>query len=332
MAPATSSPESRSCGRSSRPSQSQPHHRRPGWARNERAYHRYIENPPDRPRNQADVGYDNFTYDQAHLAKSMMPKDLLFPLPPPLHEPAKLYVLAYAAVHTAYERIEALDKESPGRGNPESSHKHLVSHRIREGPATLVGAEATPPSITLSTLTPALSNSFNADSKKLLMQMPPQLPVNMMGMESPPFTPVDSKVANTPVNELLHGNSASNVNFTDLANHVTTKLTRTNLTPSTSHESAEFTTKNEIAYQFYVNQFNAEINDIKSHAFKRVEGYDRMMTRQFFELVHDDELTPKQEAALQEFKSWWTSMKTKIAELKTRVMALEEKAVGSTDE
>jgi hypothetical protein len=148
----------------------------------------------------------------------------------------------------------------------------------------------------------------------------------MVGLESPPFTPIDSKVANTPVNEPLCG--PNGMEAADLA-RVNAELSKSTLT---IESTAGKPVKNEIAWQFYVKQYNAEVEDLKKHAYKRLEGYDRTITRQFFEHLHDDGLRMDQKAALQEFRFWWNDIKGKVGEIKERVMALEEKVVGAHSE
>lgn len=161
----------------------------------------------------------------------------------------------------------------------------------------------------------------------------PQLPVNMIGLESPPFTPVDSKVANTPVHDAQHSGT-NGMAAADLA-RVNAQLSRTALSASSSSpdsSSSSGAVKNEVAWLFYINQYNAEIADVKKHAYKRLEGYDRTITRQFFEHLHDGSLRMDQKAALQEFRFWWMHVKEKVAEIEVRVDALEEKTVGGLGE
>lgn len=311
----------------SRPSQSQPYGRCADWAKNERSYRRTIENPPIRPINREDYGEDNFAYDSTHLPDSGFPSDsdLLQRLPPKVAEQANPFIQAYAAVNTAFDRIEALGNEAPDRVDPKTTHTHLISRRVSDQTPTVVGAE-TPPSLStpeaqkLSMPVPYTP----ARIKKSLMQMVPQLPVNMMGLESPPFTPVDSKVANTPVNEPLLGPESME---TDLA-RVSAELSKNALTI----ESPGMPVKNEIAWRTYVNQYNAEIDDIKHTAFKRLEGYDRLITRELFEHLHDDSMSKSQRIALQDFRDWWLEALKEVSKLETKVMALEEKVVGTRTE
>ena len=309
-----------------RPSQSQQRSHWPSWAKSEGSYRRTIENPPNRPINREDYGEDNFAYYGPYVEKAGFSSDLHSRLPKTLAEQAKLFVLAYAAVHTALDRIKLLDKEAPDRIDPKTTHTHLIHRRISDQTPAVVGAETLPSSSSPDAQKLSIPTPFTpAGSRKALTLMIPQLPVNMMGLESPPFTPVDSKVANTPVNEPLAG--PKGMVETDLA-RVSAELSKTALTLS----SAGLSVKNESAWRTYVGQYNAEIDDVQNHAFKRLEGYIRFITKEFFERMHDEGLTREDKVALQEFRAWWLSMLKKVSVLETKVVELEEKALGTRTE
>ena len=309
----------------SRPSQSDPYSPHAFWAKSPQSYYKTIENPPHRPINRKDYGEDNFAYDEDHAPDFGFPPDLLKRLPPPVAEQANPFIEAFAAVNTALDRIEALGKEAPDRVDPKITHMHLIHRRVSDQAPTVVGAETPPSPSTPEAQKFSLPAPYTpAWSKKSLMQMIPQLPVNMMGLESPPFTPVDSKVATTPVNEPLLGPKGME---TDLA-RVSAELSKNALTI----ESPGMSVKNEIAWRTYVNQYNAEIDEIKHTAFKRVEGYSRLITKLFHEHLHDGKMSKSQKIALQEFRDWWLKALKKVSELETKVMALEEKAIGTRAE
>ena len=310
---------SRPSGRVNRPSQSQPAYRRPAWAKNERSYQRYIENPPIRNNNPVDYGHDNFSYYPPFLSESLLPHELMPRLPRLLRNEAKLFVLAFAAVYTALERIEAMGKEALNRGDPKTTHKHLLSHRASDNTPASGGAE-TPPSYNTATIQePVKPLPHNGSIRRPRVQMVPQLPINMFGMESPPFTPVDDTVANTPVNDGLSGIEPADF---DRINAMLSK---------TAHDtgSSAMPFKNEVAYQIYVDQYNAEIADIKCNAFMRLEGFNGTMTREFYDLSHDGGVAEDQKAALQEFKAWQADAKHKMAGIKAKVDALEEMKMES---
>lgn len=306
-----------------KPSLSQAIHSGPAQAKMERSSQHKIENSTLRQNDGKDHGYDNFSYYPPHLVESLMPGNLLPRLPSALKKEAKLFVLAYAAVYTAFERIEALEKDAPNRADPESSHKHLLGRRASDYSHATVGAETPPSFSTPSTCEPSTSSSYTSVTKKPRFAMPPQIPVNMMGLESPPFTPIDSKVANTPIN-----GGQKSMGAADLA-HVNAELSKS---AALTTESPAMHIKNEMAYQTYVNQYNVEVSDLKHHTYKRLEGYDRTMTRQFFEILEedddDDDLSISDRAALQEFRFWWNDIKLKIPTIKARVDGLEMKTMG----
>lgn len=309
-----------------RPSQSQPRSRWPPWAKSENSYHRTIEDPPIRPMNREDYGMDNFAYYGPYVEKAGLSSNLHSRLPTKLAEQAKLFVLAFAAIHTSLDRIDALDEEAHDRIDPKTTHSHLTHRRVSDLTPTVVVAE-TPPSLSASSAqTHSTSTPYTpAGSKKSLMPMIPQLPVNMMGLESPPFTPVDSKVANTPVNEPLLG--PKGMVETDLA-RVSAELSKTALTL----QSTGLQVKNESAWRTYVGMYNAEIDDVKNEAFKRLEAYQHFIMKEFYDRLHDDSMTKTDKVALQEFRGWWLPMQKMVSELRTKVMALEEKVMGTRTE
>lgn len=299
---------------------SQPTYRTPGRAKTNESHHQHIEDSTIRQNKRQDHGYDNFAYYPPHLVEALMPGDLLPRLPPLLKKEAKLFVLAYAAVYTAFERIDALEKDAPNRADPESSHKHLLSRRASDYSPTTVGAETPPIFSTPSIYERITSSSYTPAMRRPQFTMPPQIPVNMMGLESPPFTPVDSKVANTPIND-----GQKSMGAADLA-HVNAELSKS---AAFTTESPAMHIRNEIAYQTYVNQYNVEIADLKHHTYNRLEGYERTMARQFFEIIDDeDDLSIRDRAALQEFQFWWNEIKLKMPAIKARVDGLELKTMG----
>lgn len=318
MASATPRSISRSNGKPNRPSQSQPTHRRPEWAKNERSYHRYIEDLPNREYTREDYGYDNFSYHAPYLDKLMLPPNLIPRLPVFLGKEVKLFVLAFAAVYTAFERIEALDKDDTNRIDPRTTHKHMLGRRESNYSPTVPGAETPPSYSTPTTQEMTMPFPHASSMKKSQIHTIPHVAVNMVGLESPPFTPLDSQVSNTPINGGMRG-----IEPADLA-RLNAKLSNTALDTDLPSMSVH----NEIAYQVYVNQYNAEIADMKCHAFKRLEGFNRTIAVQFYEHSHDTSLTMDQKAALQQFKPWWTEAKKKMTELKVRVDALQEKKFG----
>jgi hypothetical protein len=266
-----------------------------------------------------DYGHDNFSYYPPFLSESLLPYELIPRLPTFLRTETKLFVLAFAAVYTALERIEAMGKEEPKRAAPKTTHKHLLGRHASDYTPTSGGAE-TPPSYSTTTMQePVKLLPLTGAVKKPRVQMVPQLPINMFGMESPPFTPVDSTVANTPVNDGRGGIEPADFD------RINAMLSKTAL----NTEFSAMPYKNEIAYQIYVNQYNAEIEDIKCNALKRLEGFDRTIGREFYELSREEGLTEDQRAALRDFKVWWIEAQKKMAGIKAKVDALEEMKIES---
>lgn len=189
----------------------QPLHRRPSWAQGKASYDTYMRNDLSRTRSatsSGDYGMENFSYDDKYIQPFLLPDDLRHAhLPAQVKEYAVDWGFAGAALDTAIERMGKLKGEAYKRGWPDKSHSHISRTHWSQSP-TVSGAESwqasSPTSPTdLPQASPPLHEESTVavvepDTKYLLEKgmffKPP------MGMESPPFTPVNSQAPSTPAN------------------------------------------------------------------------------------------------------------------------------------
>jgi hypothetical protein len=271
-----------------------------------------------RDRSPGDYGVDNYSYDEAHVEKWTIPAATLTRLPLELQKPAAEWQFAGAALCTALERIKNLDDESIHRGYPEpehSTHPHL-SRRVSnaQSPAAVEGAGVDTPPLS-SPVSPEPGSSF---SKLPLSLLPldtssfngfPQHQV--MGMESPPFTPTDSQ---TPVGMPLAAGAMPDVHA----------LTR-QLSPISirgrgdSTTSSQYSTFDESAWEVYLNTFKVEMIDIRDYAMPRLKGLSGTIEKLSIEYSRDDQY----KAAIEDFNAWWAENKGQAVEWEKRASELE---------
>lgn len=280
----------------------------------------YQPSIPKRGRASSDYGIDNFSYDDAHMDKWTIPEKLLAGLPDELKKPATDWQYAGAAVCTALDRIQKLDEESLVRGYPgpeTTSHPHM-SRRVSNA-QTSTGND-TPPMSSPESSAPA---SFASTASSMLpmekMSFSGFPARQVVGLESPPFTPIDSDACTTP-EQNLRGVAIPNSKMPDV-NALTRQLSPISLRGrgcSTTSQSptAEF---DESAWDVYVGSFKAELTDIKSHALNRVKGLTGQIDRLSLEYSRDS----KFKEAIEEFTVWWAEHKGQVGTWEVKVRELE---------
>jgi len=135
-----------------------------------------------------------------------------------------------------------------------------------------------------------------------------------MGMESPPYTPLDSKACSTP-EYYTHGKPETAL--PDLA-RINSELSPLSLAlePLTP-VSPGF---DEKSWDHYLKHFDEHIRDNK-FALSRVKGYIRSIDLLLRELA--PLMKPEIVLMLMDYKKWWDEMKTKVSTLDERVKSLE---------
>lgn len=303
---------------------SQPAYRRPSWAQHEKSYETYTRNDSIISRtssNSPDFGPENFSYDPSYLDQFKLPDSVIkerVAFPQILRVEINDWALAGAALCTALTRIAALKKEAIERGWPRAKTYAHLSRSPGPGSPTSAGAESglsspvtspmlLPVSITSapSTLTPISSAESSANSATGIIAPRP----TPKGMESPPVSP---KGSSTPA---YMSNDAKSI-LPDLSKLPSELSPRIPPSSGTQTPAALF---DENAWETYINSFNAELKDIRSHAFSRFKGFGRTIDRLIVEYSNSSEY----KTGIAAFENWWNTMKPKIAEYEERVKALQ---------
>ena len=302
-------------------SQRQPDHRRPAWARDKKTYETYITNATGNRRSTGiDFGLDNFSYDEAQLAKWQVPAGLLNKhLPQELQDAATDWIFAGAAVCTALERIDKLDDEAIHRLHPKTTHQHLFSRRTSDQAPTVVGAETPPVDSPVLSSPLSLPTSVVPFDKNPLIHPIPQLSHNNLGMPTPPFSPVGTQGSNTPLP--VTAINPPNGTVPDL-HQVSAQLSPSATQYPLTSASSGTATPNAETWAVFVDNYEAEMKDIQKHSFMRFKGYARKIDAQLYELHHEDSMSEETMVAAETFETWWKTMRPKVSEYEEKVRLL----------
>ncbi|KAM3416897.1 hypothetical protein BST61_g8485 [Cercospora zeina] len=306
----------------------QPIHRRPSWAKSPKSYEIYMRPSPDRS-SQPDHGLENYSYDEAHLAGWTPPKELEARFPPELMSAVNEWKHAGAAVCTALVRIEKLDDESLYRGYPEHTMAHL-SRRPSVQSSAIVGAETPPMSSPVSPAPTALPASL------LRLEKLEQLPYRqVVGMESPPFTPADTPSCPTP--EVQSAFSLPDARSYPIVLPYPESIASTGASKSDGYSSffGSYATTapstpamvsfDEPAWETFLKAYSAELYDINTYAGPRLKGAGYSIDRVRVELG----MTKENEEVLADFNKWWTEMKAKVAHYDEKIRELEMPSIDT---
>jgi hypothetical protein len=304
----------------------QPLYRRPSWARNPKVYRLYMRTDLAKNRHPGDYGLDNFSYDAGHLSKFEVPPNVLNEVPDILSTTVAEWQLAGAAICTSLDRIKLLDDESIYRGYPDKSgSQHLSRSASNVAAATGPGASMsdTPPmaSPDIASYRPSPKLSTANTQKTPFDGVEHRRPEIGLGMESPPFTPLDSQVCSTP--EMLPPATRSAMpDVHALSRQLSPISTRSRVDSAVSSFNKSFPTGavfDEAAWDIYLNSYRAELNDIKTTALPRFKGRASLIERLAAEMGTD----PGWKNGIATFMLWWASIKPKIAEYEACVKDLD---------
>ncbi|KAK5118422.1 hypothetical protein LTR62_002936 [Meristemomyces frigidus] len=278
--------------------------------------------PSRRPRRTGDYGMDNFSYDESHVSRFLMPQGLSERLPPNLREKTHDWQKAGAALCTTLDRIQEsyeTAREAAYPGNPRTFPRRTSFQAV-------MGAEPTPmhsptctspphafptliPAPTLGKLTLSATATATAATAK-----------QEIGMESPPYTPFDSFTSRTPTHGATTAQNTAN-HLPDLA-RLTHELSPLALT-------APGQAFNEITWHHYTARFGEELHDCHE-ALQRVKGFSRMIEILLREM--QGVLTPGVKLVFVEYRGWFEGVGVVVKELEERVARLEcpglEEVVG----
>ena len=275
-------------------------------------------NPKTKPRATRDYGEENFAYDPEYDAEWQMPPSMCKKLSPELDHAAKNWAFSVAALLAALDRMHRMEEEADDRADPMVTHPHLLQSGDFNRFAVVPGAEPTsfssPVSGTLS-----FNSAELASSKVPMASQFTQPPANMIGLESPPFTPMSTQGVSTPAT------GAQGV-APDL-HHLSAKLSPLSSQASLSTTSSSGGDRDQKAWESYVKQYNAELYDIQKISSQRVKGYAHEVDKFRVELKTYGKLSSVQEAALHDFTKWWFSIRPQVSPFLAEVAQLQEMKV-----
>lgn len=315
----------------------QPVYRRPSWAQNEKSYEIYMRKSLAADRSPgADSGHENYSYDESHVKEWQVPKGLEVRLPAELKDAITEWMLAGAAVCTSLARIAKLDDESLYRAYPEKTIAHLS--RRESSPSSAVFGATTPP-----TGFPASQSPFGLSAGLLRLDKFEQLPQRQaVGMESPPFTPVETRACPSPEisceqrfptsgmpdpSALAQQLSPLSMATDPVAgagsrkSDMATGSFDSTLSPaiSTTSSTPSLAAFDETAWETFLKTYNAELFDIRTHAGPRFKGAGYTVDKARVEMGMGKE----HQDALADFNEWWTSMKPKVTKYDAKLRELE---------
>lgn len=254
----------------------------------------------------------NFSYDSKHLSEWAMPDTIKQQhLPTQILEKTQDWTASGAALDTALERIDHLKADAIYRGWPDKKHTHLA--RPHWPSPTGPGAQSpiSPPDSLERT-------DFTLPyPKHARLGMPAHPP---MGMESPPFTPVNAPT--TPANPAegapatLPDLSKLNTQLSPIDNYSLASPSVSSSAPSVPPSSPMF---DEHAWETYINQCKNEHGDIRFNALSRFKGTARDIDKLTTEYSHTSEYAEP----LRLFKLWWDGQRVKVRLYEDKVKSLE---------
>ncbi|KXT14806.1 hypothetical protein AC579_9660 [Pseudocercospora musae] len=319
----------------------QPVYRRPSWAQRDKTYEHYMRRDLAIDRSPGhDFGMENFSYDEAHLAKWQIPKDLQDSLPAGLRDTATDWQYAGAALCTSLDRLARLDDESLYRGYPEKSLSHLSRINSMSTAVSGAGIDTPPLSSPVSPTHVSLKSSL-VPLEKLSQLNDSVAPRQILGMETPPFTPVDSQACPTP--ELQGHAPAAMPDVHQLSRQLSREARTDSVTGAGMGEAAAAQSEqpqvtgsfssamsdtssipsgpsfDETAWETFLNAYKAELQDTRSNAWVRLKGcgytVDKLRVEKGLESEWHD--------AVEKFNEWWSSMKPQLATYEEKVKQLE---------
>ncbi|EME45654.1 hypothetical protein DOTSEDRAFT_71374 [Dothistroma septosporum NZE10] len=297
----------------------QPVYRRPSWAHTESSYKHYMRRDLAADRSPgADHGLDTFSYDEDHLHEWKMPTKLHERLPDNLKSQVTEWECAGAAVCTSLERIQRLDDDAIYRAYPEKTSRLASLSR----PGSIQGSAGpgakTPPMSSPIPPIPEMPSALLPLDKMSFDTLPQRR--HIVGMESPPFTPLDSHACPTP------DYASSDNNMPPDAQVLTRQLSPISMRSRAESSStwADSSTSgpavfDENAWETYLGTFNAELEDLRKYCWARFRGCSHKIDQIRTELSYDK----ADHGPTEEFNEWWAESKQKMTEFDKKQRELE---------
>ncbi|RMX74137.1 hypothetical protein D0869_12901 [Hortaea werneckii] len=299
-------------------------HRGPPWSQTQQGPQSMLSpRRVPRPLTNIDMDHvDNFSYDPQYLNDFNLPDGLDERLPVQLRREVHNWQKAGAALLTALNRTKESGKRAAEYAYPDATtHEPVWPLSRRPSAQASEGASATsstaglasPPAISPESLKP-LDPFASGPLRKQA-----GLPDTSMGMETPPFSPIDSGAYTSPVATATLPKTKPGV--PDLA-----KL-NTQLSPYTSFNSDSTTTSattattprtpfNDKSWEYFLGKFDNEVRDTKI-ALQRLTGYAKKIEVEKMELEGD--FTPEVVLVMMDFKEWWKKSGPQVSKLAHQV-------------
>jgi len=278
-------------------------HRLSFWQKNEKAHKLYLKKGGERKGSsdtpKLDYGFDNFSFNDAHLAQWSIPEDVYRVISGELRVKVKVWSKAGAAVCTSLDRIAQTNKKAMSYAYPaKGSSYHL--RRVSDQAAT-TGAE-TPPKSGIATPVTILESRLG---RTVLMPSFTQQPDSAIGMESPPNSACDSTIGSPVI---------------DPEDGVFMLPAVTKANPAATGPHAPATLKfDENSWETFTKKYNQELNDVRE-SLTRLKGYGRVVQVLCVEYeIYGVGMTKE---ALAVFAGWWKAMQSKVSECEARVDGL----------
>ncbi|KAI6876800.1 hypothetical protein KC318_g17940 [Hortaea werneckii] len=307
-------------------------HRGPPWSQTQQGLQSMLTpRRIPRPLTNIDMDHvDNFSYDPQYLNDFNLPDGMDERLPDQLRREVHNWQKAGAALLTALNRTKESGKRAAEYAYPDATtHEPVWPLSRRPSAQASEGASATSPPAGI-----ASPSAFSPESPRPLdsftsgpLRKQAGLPDNAMGMETPPFSPVDSGAHASPVAAATLLKTQPGV--PDLA-----KL-NTQLSPYTSFNSEDSTTTtsattpgsitaattpktpfNDKSWEYFLGKFDNEVRDTKI-ALQRLTGYAKKIEVEKMEL--EGNFAPEMVMLMMEFKEWWKTTNPKVRRLALQV-------------
>ncbi|KAI7181981.1 hypothetical protein KC363_g8959 [Hortaea werneckii] len=300
-------------------------HRGPPWSQTQQGLQSMLTpRRVPRPLTNIDMDHvDNFSYDPQYLYKFNLPNGLDERLPDQLRREVHNWQKAGAALLTAINRTTESGMRAVEYAYPDAT-THNPAWALSRRPSAQASEGA---SATSSTTGFYSAVAMPPERVKILHTLPggtpPKqagIPDTSMGMETPPFSPIDSGASASPVSGPTATLPKTKPGVPDLAK-LNTQLTpyttlnsdsaSTSATPNSATPAT--TTKppfNDKSWEYFLGKFDNELRDTKI-ALQRFTGYAQKIEVEKMELEGD--FTPEIVLAMTEFKEWWKRLGPQVS-------------------
>lgn len=281
-----------------------------------------------RPLTNIDMDHvDNFSYDPQYLNDFNLPDGMDERLPNQLRREVHNWQKAGAALLTALNRTKESAKRAVEYAYPDATtHEPVWPLSRRPSAQASEGASATSPTAGI-----ASPSAFSPQSLKPLdpfasgpLRKQAGLPDTTMGMETPPFSPIDSGAYTSPVATATLPKTKPGVPDlaklnTQLSPYTSFNSDSTTTTSATTPGSATTTPRtpfNDKSWEYFLGKFDNEVRDTKI-ALQRLTGYAKKIEVEKMELEGD--YAPEIVLLMMQFKEWWKTTDPKVRKLALQV-------------